>query len=65
MANCKICGRQVVTGPVMHQECLERLMVETAEQFCDNYCRWPLTNADLLEAHCESCPMEQLMKLVK
>ncbi len=62
MANCKICGRPVAAGPVMHGECLKQLVTETAEQFCDNYCRWPLTNAEQLEAHCNSCPMERLMQ---
>ena len=65
MPNCKICGRPVMAGPVMHSECLTKLVTEAAETFCDNYCRWPLTNADQLEAHCDSCPMEQLMKLTR
>ena len=30
MANCKICGRPVVAGPVMHSECLEQLVTEAA-----------------------------------
>ena len=49
----------------MHNKCLELLVTEAAEKFCDNYCRWPLTNAEQLEAHCDSCPMERLMQLVK
>ena len=49
----------------MHGECLKQLVTETAEQFCDNYCRWPLTNAEQLEAHCNSCPMERLMQSAK
>lgn len=65
MANYKICGRPVVAGPVMHSECLEQLVTEVAEQFCDNYCRLPLTNADLLDEHCKCCPIDQLMKMVK
>ncbi len=65
MANCKICGRSVLAGPVMHSECLEQLVTEVAEQFCDNYCRWPLTNAEQLGAHCDRCPMDQLMKLTR
>lgn len=65
MANCKICGRMMLAGPVMHVECLERLVTQVAEQFCDNYCRWPLTNMELLEAHCSSCPMDRLMRIVK
>lgn len=65
MANCKICGHPVMAGPAMHGECLEQLVTEAAEKFCDNYCRWPLTNAEQLEAHCDSCPMDRLMQLVK
>lgn len=65
MANCKICGRPVLVGPVTHSDCLEQLITEAVEQFCDNYCRWPLTNAGQLEAHCNSCPMERLMELAK
>ncbi len=52
MANCKICGRPVLVGPVTHSDCLEQLITEAVEQFCDNYCRWPLTNASQLEARC-------------
>ena len=65
MANCKICGNPVLAGPAMHGECLEQLVTEAAEQFCDIYCRLPLTNAEQLEAHCDSCPMERLMQLAK
>ena len=65
MANCKICGNPVLAGPVMHGECLDQLMTKTAEKFCDDYCRWPLTDAELLETHCNSCPMDELMKLAK
>lgn len=65
MANCKICGHPVMAGPAMHGECLEQLVTEAAEKFCDNYCRWPLTNAEQLEAHCDSCPIEQLIQLAK
>ena len=65
MPNCKICDRPVLAGPVMHSECLEKLVTETAEQFCDNYCRWPLTDAEQLETHCNSCPMDRLMKLAQ
>ena len=65
MANCKICGQPVQAGPVMHSECLEKLASDIAEKFCDSYCRWPLTNAELLESHCDGCPMDELLKLVK
>lgn len=65
MAICKICGRPVPAGPVMHGHCLEELAEKVAEEFCDNYCRWPLTDAARLEEACKSCPMDQLMGLTK
>lgn len=49
----------------MHGHCLEELAEKVAEEFCDNYCRWPLTDAARLEEACKSCPMDQLMGLTK
>lgn len=66
MANCKICDRPVVAGPVMHSECLEQLVTEAAEQFCDSYCRGPvecISTEKLREMYCANCPMERLMEL--
>lgn len=65
MANCKICGSPVLAGPVMHSDCLEQMITEVTEQLCDNYCRWPVTNAEQLESHCNSCPMERLIQMAK
>lgn len=65
MANCKICGCPVLSGPVMHGDCLEQLAERVAEEFCDHYCRWPLTNAELLDKHCRSCPMDRILNLIK
>ena len=66
MANCKICGKPVLAGPVMHGECLDQLMTETAEKFCDDYCRWRVecvSNEKLHETYCDLCPVNELMKL--
>lgn len=65
METCKICGVLVQEGSAMHGNCLEQLVTEVSEQFCDYYCRWPLTNAELLDEHCRSCPMDRLLNLVK
>ena len=68
MANCKICGRPVTAGPVMHGHCLEQLITEAAEQLCDDYCIWPDlcgSMEQLHQEHCGSCPMEPLMQLAK
>ncbi len=64
MANCKICGKPVVAGPVMHSECLEQLVTEVVDQFCD-YCICPYTCASMGQLHreyCRVCPVAQLMK---
>lgn len=65
MANCKICGKPVAAGPAMHASCLEQLVEEVAEQFCDSYCRWPLTSGDLLDSYCGQCPMDKLLRMGK
>lgn len=65
MANCKICGHPVVAGPVLHSECLTKMVTEAVETFCDSYCRWPLENGELLESYCSTCPMDKLIKLVR
>lgn len=65
MAKCKICGGPVEAGPAMHSDCLERLVTEVTEQFCDNYCLWPLTDSVRLEEACKSCPMDRLTGMIK
>ena len=68
MANCKICGRPVTAGPVMHGNCLEQLITEAAEQLCDDYCIGPDlcgSQEQLHREHCDSCPMDRLMQLAK
>ncbi len=65
MAICKICGIPVEAGLAMHGDCLEQLVENVTEEFCDRYCRWPLTDAGQLEGACESCPMDRLLKLIK
>lgn len=65
MAKCKICSGPVEAGPAMHSDCLEQLVTEVTERFCDNYCRWPLTDAARLEEACKSCPMDRMMGLTK
>ena len=68
MPNCKICGRPVTAGPVMHSDCLTKQVTEAAEKICDSYCVWPdmYTSQEQLERErCDSCPMGQLMKLAQ
>ena len=65
MANCKFCGQSVKTAKVFHPACWETAAQKTAEEFCDEYCRWPreCEDQDSLELHCENCPMVRLLIL--
>ena len=66
MANCKICGKPVVAANVFHSACREHEANKMAEEFCDNYCRFPLEAAneeELHEQHCDSCPMVRVLNL--
>ena len=66
MAKCKICGQPVKAAPVFHPACWQTQAEKVAEEFCDNYCRFPREAQDeeiLHEAHCDSCPMVRLLNL--
>ena len=66
MPKCKICGKPVVAANVFHSACWEREANKMAEEFCDNYCRFPLESTneeELHEQHCDSCPLVKLLNL--
>ena len=66
MAKCKICGKPVEAAPVMHRECWETVTARMAEEFCDEYCRFPqeIEDADSLkELHCDDCPLIRVLNL--
>lgn len=66
MPNCKLCGKQVRAGAVMHSACWERAAERFAQTFCDDYCRWPRECRDedsLHEFHCDGCIMNRLAGL--
>lgn len=66
MALCKFCGKPVRASNVMHSACWESAAEKVAEQFCDNYCRFPRECRDedeLQEKHCDSCALIQLLNL--
>lgn len=68
MAACKICGRSVVAGFVVHADCLERRVEEVPAKICDSYCKWPEvcgSQEELEGEHCESCPMQDLVRLAE
>lgn len=66
MADCKICGKPAEAVPVMHRECWEKAVSDMAEEFCNEYCRFPreIEDADSLqELHCDSCPLIRVLNL--
>ena len=64
MANCKICGKPVVAANVFHSACWENEASKVAEEFCDNYCRFPFEcEQDDLDEKCDNCPIAKLLNL--
>ena len=66
MAKCKICGTAVKSGSVFHSACWEREANKVAEEFCNEYCRFPRECPDphqLGELHCDQCQLPRLLNL--
>lgn len=66
MAKCKFCGTAVKSGNVFHSGCWEREAHKVAEEFCDNYCRFPRECGDedeLQDLHCGGCALVRLLNL--
>lgn len=66
MASCKFCGQPVKAATVFHSACWEHEASKVAEEFCDNYCRFPREAAnedELQEKHCGSCSLIKLLNL--
>ena len=66
MANCKFCGKPTIAANVCHPACWETAASRVAEDFCDNYCRFPRMDLDeeaLVELHCSNCALIKLLNL--
>lgn len=65
MPNCKICGKPVVSTPVIHPECWQEWAVEQAKSVCDYACKWAVICEDpgRLLVHCEQCGLLELTRL--
>ena len=66
MAKCKICGQTVRSAPVFHPACWEAVTKRMAEEFCDEYCRFPREIEDtdsLHELHCDDCALIRVLNL--
>lgn len=64
MAKCKFCGHGVKVAPVFHPACWVQAANKVAEEFCDEYCKFPFElDYEALVDKCERCPMTQLKEL--
>lgn len=66
MAKCKICGQPVMAAPVFPPACWETVTKRMAEEFCDEYCRFPREIEDtdsLHELHCDDCALIRVLNL--
>lgn len=67
MANCKICGKPVTAGPVLHPDCWEEKVSKVVEEFCDHFCKFPTISGEeewgefmrnnICVAHCPFIPL--------
>ena len=54
----------MVCGPVVHADCLAKRFGHVIERVCDDLCHWPRECAgEELEAHCDECPLVELMNV--
>lgn len=66
MANCNICGKPVQAASVHHAECCAIEAKHMAEDFCRDYCRYPLERRgedEMQKLYCNSCPMIRVFNL--
>lgn len=61
---CKFCGQPVKAAPVFHTECWEKEVQAFAEEFCDEYCKFPYElEYEALVDKCEDCMLVRLLNL--
>ena len=63
MPGCKLCGKTVATGIVLHSDCVK----EVVKEVCVFQCKWAWICGDrklLAERHCRRCEMKKLADLV-
>ena len=63
MANCKFCGKAVISGLVVHRQCWESELEKAMHEICDGYCQWPKEDQgkEELKKHCVTCPLIRLV----
>lgn len=66
MNECKACGKPVRYPIMLHAACWENAICAVAQDFCDNYCRWPHECAnedDLQDNHCNDCSLVKALNV--
>lgn len=65
MDNCKVCGKPVRSTPVIHGNCMTRVVREVSNEICDNYCCHSKEDMtpEMLEGICGNCPLNRLAQL--
>ena len=64
MPGCKLCGKKVAAGIVVHSDYLK----EVVKEVCTYQCKWTWVCQDkklLEQRHCSRCEMKKLADLVK
>lgn len=67
MANCKICGERVLSGPALHYHCVEEAALDAHTYVCDELCRHlrEAKSEDELEGICSGCRLGELLGIEK
>lgn len=67
MAKCRICGRSVTSAPMYHKKCVTERLDALTDEICKDVCRhrreipdeW-----DLINGHCLTCPLVEILEVV-
>lgn len=65
MPSCKICGKPVVSTPVMHSGCWEMWVKEQAEKVCAYACKFAMicdSQGKLKREHCDQCALAEIVE---
>ena len=63
MPRCRICGKDVRSGSVIHSECISEAKEDLLQLICDDYCKHVPYSADEeeLEVECAKCKIAEML----
>ena len=63
MPNCKICGKTVTAGEIIHSACREEKVYQIMGVICDKYCKYPelCRGYGELDKFCDSCEVADML----